>query len=259
MSGGWCAHRGVAVGALYFDAGVADGSANPFLAAMQTAHDDSGAVPGNPLLRKLHTARRLGLAAAARLAIGRVGDLVLSRSVLVVAAMTPEQLRPTAARSDGVDIVLRSADAGELLAEESGAATIPRSFREGLAGCRAGERVHVATADGRLAAWGFSVRPTAPWPLTETGTQLHVAPGGTCFINFETLPEFRGRRLQAALIAHMAAERFRENASVAYIWWEADNIASGKNSVRAGFVPFEMHHRTRVLRMGRPHVSPIRA
>jgi hypothetical protein len=222
------------------------------------AHARPDDLSSNPLLRKLQTARRLGAKNVAGMVVGRVRELFRSEAALVVFSMREPQLKEVLPVSDGVDIQLVSDDPARLLASGRLTADTPPRFRDELANfSRPGARVHYALVDGRLAAWGFSLLPAGKWPLTETGTVLDTGSAGTCLVSFETLPDYRGRRLHPAIIYQSARERFADGAEIAYAWCLEGNTAAYKNIVRTGYVPFETHRWVRVLRMGRPEIRPI--
>ena len=96
--------------------------------------------------------------------------------------------------------------------------------------------LHTVTIDGRLAGWGYSFYPTEPVQLTETpGATLAFPPQTVSLYDFHVVPEFRGRRIYEAFLAHVARSRFAEGAPRAYASALTSNLASRAGLERVGF------------------------
>lgn len=145
------------------------------------------------------------------------------------------------------EVTLTSKNAADLTAGEIEVCDLPRNLRDELRASQADQRLHLIRVADKVASWGFSVRPSGAWPLTETHSSLNVEPCAVCLFAFETLPEFRGRRLYPALLSRILLERFQEGAPAAYIWCAIDNRASYASIKRVGFEEVATHRYRRVL------------
>ena len=86
---------------------------------------------------------------------------------------------------------------------------------------------------GLLAGWGFSTpaRSGKGWLMA-----LFDSPSSAVLlISFYTIPEFRGRKLYQALLAHILMQRFSEGAARAYIFVKQRNQPSLRAILRVGF------------------------
>jgi hypothetical protein len=181
---------------------------------------------------------------AARRLFYAVIELARKRESLVIFRMLPGQLASVQPQLQ--DVTFMSRNVAELAAEIE-ALDFPRNLRDELRAPQPDLRLHLIHDANKVASWGFSVRPSGTWPLTETHSVLHVEEGAVCLFAFETLPEFRGRRLYPALLSSILLERFQEGAPAAYIWCAIDNRASYSSIKRVGFVEVGTHRYRRVL------------
>jgi GNAT superfamily N-acetyltransferase len=87
-----------------------------------------------------------------------------------------------------------------------------------------------------LAGWGISYLPNEPAELSESGGAIvEFQPRSVSLYDFYTLPEFRGRRIYKALLAHILRLRFGQGSKYAYIGVDAKNVPSRKAIESVGF------------------------
>jgi hypothetical protein len=198
------------------------------------------------------TVRRLVGGVAWRLRHGT--RLLWSRDSIVVFGATAADIRPQSpALDDGSQWAIVVRAVGEI--DEQTAEGFPAPLRGCLPNSGRDDRLHALYVDGRLAAWGFSAFPAASWRLTETGTTLHLPEAAACLTAFETLAEFRGRRLYPTLLTSMTTELFARGARHAFIWCLRDNLPSRTAIERVGFRYVGEHRRVRVLGIARTQAT----
>ena len=157
--------------------------------------------------------------------------------------------------SDGETWHIETAPVEEVRADRQG--RWPPGLRA-LAGLQLDHAVANVLFVGTVAAaWGFTTRSVAVWPITETGTALHTHPADVTLTAFETQPAFRGRKLYQTLLASMLRTSFADGAPAAHIWCRASNAASRAAIERVGFRPTATHQRLRVLGVSRRRVVPL--
>lgn len=195
------------------------------------------------LRRKLTTVRRLGPRAVTLTILQALWDALYTDRTVVVFAIDPKQVNPVVPQligehwSMGSDTVATYREPGAL----------PDHVASELASAPAGQRIHWVKVGSRTASWGFSTPWQGPWPLTETKSHLVVSAGGVCLTAFETLPDFRGRRLYPSVLTAILVERFAEGATRAHIWCRHDNRASYRAIKLVGFRETAVHRYRRVL------------
>jgi ribosomal protein S18 acetylase RimI-like enzyme len=101
----------------------------------------------------------------------------------------------------------------------------------------AGHRiVHATAADGRLLAWGWIALPSAPtWLSWETGLNLEIDAGIGYLFDFETMPAARNYGLYRRLLDHAARHCMAQGASQVGVYCRAENEASRRGILAAGF------------------------
>jgi hypothetical protein len=182
--------------------------------------------------------------------------LLWANDSLIVFEITAPDVRPQAPRLDAG--VPWAVDERELRGiDEAAAAAFPSALRASVPHFAPEDRLHTVTVDGELAAWGFSAFPSARWPLTETGTTLDMPPASGCLTAFETLPQYRGRRLYPTLLTSMLTGLFGRGASRAFIWCHPENGASRSAIARVGFRPIAVHSRRSVLGVSRSRAGAV--
>jgi RimJ/RimL family protein N-acetyltransferase len=205
--------------------------------------------------QKLATARRLGFRDAVRHLASVAARALWIRERLVVFAMRPEQLNPVRPELGREDWQLRSEALSAF--HWAGAIPVPASLAGELRSATPGQRVHWVQVGSEIVSWGFSAPAPGSWPLTETRSRLRVPLGGVCLFAFETVPAFRGRRLYPAVLTGILDERFREGATLAYIWCRQDNVASYRAIRRVGFREVAVHEFERFLGVSRRRESSL--
>jgi len=101
----------------------------------------------------------------------------------------------------------------------------------------AGSRiVHAHAADGSLLAWGWIALPDRPQRLLwESGLHIEVPAGVGYLFDFETVSAARNHGLYRQLLDHAARMCYRNGAKTVGIYCRADNIASKRGILAAGF------------------------
>jgi len=110
-----------------------------------------------------------------------------------------------------------------------------------------GHRLHTVLVRGRLAHFGWAYQPSEPLSFPETRTGVRLPAGALSLYDFFTAEAYRGRRLYAANLAHIAAGAFERRVPAVYIVCERRNIASRRAIERVGFQRVAVHRWTRVL------------
>jgi RimJ/RimL family protein N-acetyltransferase len=120
-----------------------------------------------------------------------------------------------------------------------------------------GGKLHTVLVRGRLAGWGWSF---APFVLPETwGLRLFDPPlKAVALIAFYTIPEFRGRKLYQALLAHILMQHFSDGEASAYIDVNERNQISLQAIRRVGFRPVARYRSWRFLKWRRTVITRIR-
>ncbi len=96
-----------------------------------------------------------------------------------------------------------------------------------LARLERGEFAYSVCIDNHLAHCGWMVVNQTESYMTEVQQSMTFPPGSVAFYDFYSHPDFRGRGLYRATIAHMLCEAFaREGTEYAYISVLADNLPS---------------------------------
>lgn len=103
----------------------------------------------------------------------------------------------------------------------------------------AGHRiVHVNAADGGLLAWGWIALPSAPiWLSWEAGVHLEIGAGVGYLFDFETMPNARNHGLYRRLLDYAVRDCLAQGASQVGIYCRAENDASRRGILAAGFTP----------------------
>lgn len=101
----------------------------------------------------------------------------------------------------------------------------------------AGHRiVHANAADGELLAWGWIALADHALRLDwESDLHLQVNPGIGYLFDFETMPTARNRGLYRQLLAIAVERCFADGARMVGIYCRADNAASRRGILAAGF------------------------
>lgn len=196
------------------------------------------------LRQKLTTARRLGLQAAARLIVSACRNALYLDETLVVFSVGPDQINPVDPQLDDASWTPFSASLTSVPTSDVRLARIAAA--EALV-ARPGQRMHWISVDDRAVSWGFSTPWRGPWPLSETRSFLQVPEGAVCLTAFETIPQYRGRRLYPAVLTRILEERFAEGVGLAYIWCRRTNRASYRAIQSVGFRELTTHRYRRVL------------
>ncbi|MBC7635422.1 MAG: GNAT family N-acetyltransferase [Acetobacteraceae bacterium] len=96
--------------------------------------------------------------------------------------------------------------------------------------------VHANADDGALLAWGWIALADHTLRLNwETGLHLQVAAGIGYLFDFETMPAARNRGLYRQLLAVAVERCFANGARLIGIYCRADNAASRRGILAAGF------------------------
>jgi hypothetical protein len=202
------------------------------------------------LRHRLARIRRLGIAGTAHALVARTVGAIWSADSLVIFRIEASQMRTVAIQMrDGERWTYRSSPAAELAGAAQG--ELPRNLAVEVDEAQAAQRVHLIEVDGHVAAWGFSVVPANGWPLSETRSTLTAEEGAACLVAFETLPQYRGRRLYPTLMLRILAERFQDGATAGYIWCRPTNAASYAAIKRVGFQEVSLHRSVRLFGFGR--------
>jgi GNAT superfamily N-acetyltransferase len=97
-----------------------------------------------------------------------------------------------------------------------------------------GRFCYAAWFEGRLAAYGWvSFNEEL---VGELDLRIRLLPGEAYIWDCFTLPEYRGRRLYSALLAHIVGDLCAENFSRTWIGADLDNMASQRGIARAGIL-----------------------
>ena len=111
-----------------------------------------------------------------------------------------------------------------------------------------GDELIVGRVDGRLAAWAIvACGSRARWPLTETGSELPLAPRDAVFTAGFVVPEFRGRHLFQAMYGAAANRVAERGADTLWSWCEVWNEPSRRAMVAVGFTFRGTHARRTTL------------
>lgn len=120
-------------------------------------------------------------------------------------------------------------------------------LQEALRRIQRGHVLHGLLVDGRLVQFGWSHRPDGRVYLPETRTAFPVPPGAVSLYDFNTAPDWRGRRLYPANLSRIAVSAFEQGAGEVYIVCEAGNRASRRGIELVGFRRCAEHRMRRVL------------
>lgn len=163
---------------------------------------------------------------------------------LVVFSVGPDQINGVDPQLGGASWISRSAS---LTGVPTGDVRLAQLAATEALVARPGQRMHWISVDDRAVSWGFSTPWRGPWPLSETRSVLQVPEGGVCLTAFETIPQYRGRRLYPAVLTSILKERFAEGMQLAYIWCRRNNRASYRAIRSVGFRELTTHRYRRVL------------
>lgn len=171
--------------------------------------------------------------------------MLWERKTLTVFRILPHQVVTIA--SDLPAAVFATAVPSEFRESSAGPQVIPQNLRHELHSSHPDQQLHLFRVGDTVASWGFSASPIDKWPLTETRSELLTEPGAICLYAFETIPEYRGRRLYPAMLSQILAGRFADGGRVAYIWCLQENRSSYRSIKRVGFVEIAVHTYLRIL------------
>jgi RimJ/RimL family protein N-acetyltransferase len=119
-----------------------------------------------------------------------------------------------------------------------------------------GGKLHTVLVSGRLAGW---VSSFAPFVLPEIwDVRLFDPPLNAVYLCAGyTIPEFRGRKLFQALLAHILMQRFGDGAERAYADINERNWPSMRGALRVGFRPVARYRSWRFLKWRRTVTTRI--
>lgn len=100
---------------------------------------------------------------------------------------------------------------------------------------RGGNRAYVATVGREPAGFGWSAARSAD--IGELGITLKLTSGERYLWDFLTLPAWRGRGIYPHLLQAVIARELGEGVDRFWIGHEAENAASARGILRAGFRP----------------------
>ncbi|HLI70121.1 MAG TPA: GNAT family N-acetyltransferase [Ktedonobacteraceae bacterium] len=98
-----------------------------------------------------------------------------------------------------------------------------------------GKRCHIARVADQLVTYGWITFDEEH--IGELGLTVRLLPGEAYIWDCGTLPEYRGRHLYPALLAHMLRELQNDGFRRVWIGMDADNLPSQAGVARAGFQP----------------------
>ena len=197
--------------------------------------------------RSLRAVKRHGPVGVAREVGHRLRERILSRKRLLLFEVDPRAVRQ-------VTPVLQPGEAFStriLPPDEALGILQPRDqmvLRGHLDGRLGMEILIVGFIDGRVAGWNLLANPPIlAWPLSETASELVLAPTDSVFTAGYVVPEFRGRRVFQAMYVATAAVAASHAASRLWSWCEEWNEASRRAMLAVGFQPAGSHTRPRLL------------
>lgn len=115
-----------------------------------------------------------------------------------------------------------------------------------------GQRLLLATVNGNVAGWCVVYVGAYDWPLSETETTLRLGARDAIFISAQTLPAYRGRHINRALMGETARVATSLGATHLWAWHEHWNEAPRKNMLRVGMTCVGEHEREWVCGIRRP-------
>ncbi|MCC6927889.1 MAG: GNAT family N-acetyltransferase [Gemmatimonadaceae bacterium] len=204
--------------------------------------------------------RRHGPGRVFRLAVERVADAIYRRKELVFYRVPLEAVLADATTRAYVETCRFSLLSLEEAREFTGAADdVLRALRPYLVEDRAGVSVLLAWLDGAVAGWNMVWVGAAEWPLSETGTSLTLTRDDAIFYSAYTVPRFRGRHVNRALMGETARVALERGARELWAWHEDWNEAPRKNMTKVGMVRVGTHARMRLLGQWlTPRCEPLR-
>lgn len=110
-----------------------------------------------------------------------------------------------------------------------------------------GERLLLFTVNGVVAGWCIVFVGARVWSLSETETTLPLGATDSIFISAYTLPQFRGRHINRALMGETARLATSMGATQLWAWHEHWNEAPRKNMISVGMTQVGFHERLWVL------------
>jgi len=207
---------------------------------------------GEAVRAKVQKGRELGLKRSAGRAAQHVRRMIGEKTRGLFFLATPADVREAAPRLEAEETcTIHRDEYGDLLKWEgasSEVASLIASLVKELPELRRnGRTLHTILIADRLAGWGFSYWPREPAFITETQTTFEFEPESVMLYDFETIPEFRGRKLYQTLLSNILRERFAEGAQRAYISCVETNHASRRAIERVGFRLVAVHELRRLL------------
>jgi GNAT superfamily N-acetyltransferase len=107
-----------------------------------------------------------------------------------------------------------------------------------------GQRLLLAKINGEVAGWCIVFVGAYDWPLTETDTTLQLGETDAVFISAQTLPRFRGRHINRALMGETSRVAESLGATTLVAWHEDWNEAPRRNMLHVGMRFVGTHERT---------------
>jgi RimJ/RimL family protein N-acetyltransferase len=98
-----------------------------------------------------------------------------------------------------------------------------------------GRHCYIGWVEGRLATYGWVTFDEEG--IGELGLRIRLLAGEAYIWGCETLPAYRGQRLYPALLTYMLDQLKRAGIHRVWIGADADNLASQKGFILAGFQP----------------------
>ncbi|MES2523924.1 MAG: GNAT family N-acetyltransferase [Gemmatimonadota bacterium] len=135
---------------------------------------------------------------------------------------------------------------------------VPPTLRAMVAYIQPELRVHVLRDGSAIIGWGMSGRPARAWPITETGTLLHVVAGECVLAAFEVVTAFRGQGLYKRMLTELLRLHATEGDTAAWIWCYEDNLPSRKAIERLQFVHVQTHEQRRRFGKAQSEVHDVR-
>lgn len=205
------------------------------------------------MTRLLNALRRRGPLGLAREAVARGAEALLRRkSLLFYQAPIDTVLQDSPGVAYAASFTFRLLTITEARAFRGAPADVLASLEPYVRAELPGQSLLLSFIDGEVAGWNMIFVGDATWPLTETATTLRLRQGDAIFFSAFTVPRFRGRHVNRALMLETSRIARDLGATTLWAWHEVGNEAPRRNMTKVGMTMVGMHERRWVLGIALP-------